>query len=111
MVPASRPALTFPILLCGTRPMDVRSCPIGITIAFARSHALLLSSCYSAVYRISLTDGVLTTVAEGASRSADRFEEARGLALAPRELWRDGDAVVLLMCDKRRLCVMRVPRE
>jgi hypothetical protein len=29
----------FPHLLCGTRPMDVRSCPIGITIAFARSHA------------------------------------------------------------------------
>jgi hypothetical protein len=70
------------------------------------------------LYRLSLVDGVLLSVAgssdattfEGPA-SGVRFSEPNGLALAPRELCRDGDAFALLLCDMDadRLCLIHVP--
>jgi hypothetical protein len=39
-----------------------------------------------------------------------QFGAPNGLVLAPRELYGDGDAVVLMMCDmlEQGLCIIRV---
>jgi hypothetical protein len=79
---------------------------------------VLLMTCYSAhaLYRLSVTDGALTLVmgpGRGILISADekRLSAPNGLALAPRELLHDSDALALVVCDlsNGRLRIVRVP--
>jgi hypothetical protein len=86
----------------------------------SEDHVLLCCVQSERLYRLSLADGLLTPVAgavvgtgtlsEGPARDV-QFKDPTGLAPAPRELYRDSDALVLLMCDSKahRLCLIRVP--
>jgi hypothetical protein len=81
----------------------------------------LLLTCWNdhALYRLSLKEATLTIVLGGTRRdsvrdgglSAASFDGPNGLALAPRELLRESDALALVLCDMSAalIRIVRVP--
>jgi hypothetical protein len=84
----------------------------------------VLLTCYTTrrLYRMSLADGTVVSVAghdTGAGSTIGSNGEVpahsvslnapTSIAVAPRELWRDGDALALLLSDREDVWVIRVP--
>jgi hypothetical protein len=82
----------------------------------------LLMTCYSrnVLYRLNVKTGALTVVLGGSAAAAGnndgnavtgQLNSPNGMALAPHELLRDGDALALLICDMNggRMRLVRVP--
>jgi hypothetical protein len=94
--------------------------PYGLLIdPLSPDHLLLTCAYLGKVFRMSLTDGVVTVVAgtqkgrhltEGPATSV-RLAFPTTLVEAPREWYRGGDALVCLMAESQgnRLCLIRVP--